>query len=432
MNLDMESTRLERTKRTFRIAHPPPQSNGQKRLHVQPKRLLQLQRWSEGSRPQPEFDVVPIAHHRDLRQLKIEQGLEKDDMLILSTQNSDVTDDLAGRASLQDKGREVVAKKHFVSIFRFANSPNKRPTDTVQMADSSVWRAHKLRSGTYEFASLDQHPDHTVARWAPKQNTRDVSSGNENAPPNIFTFSLLSPHQRRHPIIATLTAEAIEVWDQFSQPRSSQSPLTITSELSYRQETASEPTDEKECVVVTEDLRLFILATGLWVALSQGSSTYFNETHKTRHNKLNRLDEKRECRDARKEEAIALTKILQSSPNRTGLASNANTDKEQSHGKKSALTILPGSPTELDKPGLISQARYSMGVSYEKPASKDRESSERTAESLGQQSEVRASPMSAKTSDMNAVSSLNAEAAAKRKDKTKSGKKLKCVFRRSR
>lgn len=268
----MEETKVAKAKETFRVAHPPPRSKHQQRLHIHPKCLLQLQHLSENNRAQPVFDVVPIAHHLHLRRLKIERGLEANDLLVLSTQSQALSAESDGSGG---EDGDVVDKDHLIAVLRFASDRNGRPWDTIEMEHGRSWSVRRLRSGTYEFASLDQHPNKTVARWVPKRYNKRATTPGEGASRHGFTFSVISPDQRRHPIIATMKSEVIELSDQHIPSKSW--PVSTQDDLDSSAGRASRPgvASIRDYSLGTDDLKTFILTAGLWVTLKEGVSPHF-------------------------------------------------------------------------------------------------------------------------------------------------------------
>ena len=275
----MEGTKVAKARETFRVAHPPPRSKHQQRLHIHPKRLLQLQQLSENNRARPTFDVVPLAHHLHLRRLKIERGLEANDLLVLSTQSQALSAESDGPGG---EDENVVDKDHLVAVLRFASDRNERPSDTIEMEHGRPWSVRRLRSGTYEFTSMDQRPNKTIARWVPKRYTKHATTPGEGASRHTFTFSVISPDQRRHPIIATMKSEMIELSDQHVPSKSWPIPSQNDPDSSAGRAGLSGVASIGDYSLGTDDLRNFILTSGLWVTLKEGVSPHFNSDRSTK------------------------------------------------------------------------------------------------------------------------------------------------------
>lgn len=150
----------------------------------------------------------------------------------------------------------------------------------------SRWEVSEMANGGYEFNSIDEHGLSLKARWVLKTpNVRRVSGMSAGAPlsptfaPGLedkkFTFSTIRANMRRHPIVATMVRNRIDIMDNYvmpsatspSTPSSPQSPST-TPPLSELNSFMDKLTGN--IPIQTDDaLRKFILVTGLWVATKE-------------------------------------------------------------------------------------------------------------------------------------------------------------------
>ena len=270
-------------KTAYQIAHPPPSLKQKQRLHIRPKLLLQLHETSLTRRPVPVLDVLPstVFATRIARKFpKIfrgKNGLGADDLIIArSPEYTDHHDgaDISGGESLDS--REVVAAIcHPRKVV-----PGHGEMDEIFFNDGSFWQALHMPSGIYQF-TLCQSNSNLVARWVPRhsvarrQSLRAQSRGAAALPDDErFTFSLLNPESRRHPVIASMTRRSIDVPSEYtvSSGKMSASPESIDND-SYFSETSSEsPT---RTLPMTEGLRTLILVSGIWVAFREGFSPNF-------------------------------------------------------------------------------------------------------------------------------------------------------------
>lgn len=285
------------SKTSFQLAHPPPAIKHRERFNIRPKILLQLQQTSDATRPIPVFDVVPsfVFAPKLARKFpsifKGKDALGPDDLVIVNCQKYDSSDDLKGQADgLPDEdswdAREVVAaicqpKRKATGV--------EIPTE-ICLHHGAIWRASPLSTGAYEFVSVDEGGNRTIARWVPRPPLirRRTYNGQDSSNPPLaeqrrFTFSIINPDSRRHPVIATLTRSSIDVSDQHSVPsvmlrsqslNSSQFHKPLASENPGVRFNETEPLKTAK-VDTDERLRSLILITGIWVAFREGFSPSF-------------------------------------------------------------------------------------------------------------------------------------------------------------
>ena len=278
-----------RSKTAFRLCHPPPVHVHKQRLHIRPRVLLQLQKVSKASRPTPVFEVLPsvvfaprLARHFP-RTFKGKAGLGVDDLVVVSSENyeaqelhSDDGDDLFDEK--WDK-REIIAA---ICQPGKEDYPYGQGETEICLNHGTSWTASQRRSGTYEFASVDDGGHRVVARWVKSKSDRkaSVSSTSEE---KKFNFSILNPNSRRHAVIATLDRQTIEISDQYTHPYtslSSQASSTHTTTSSSFSEQLKTPSIEasvtaRDPIEVDEALRTLITITGIWVAFREGFSPNF-------------------------------------------------------------------------------------------------------------------------------------------------------------
>ena len=269
-----------KSKTNFRIALPPPRSKHQQRLHIPPKRLLQLQLLSETLHTSTIFDVIPAAQHsasvqkRILNQLRCPFHFNSGDLVITRSLSEDNPEDGGvnvpnSKVLANEKDTDVVA------IIRKTSKDSDRAE--ISMGTGHVWVAKRLRSGSFEFSCTEKDREERIARWAPKQGSFSAEDPSEMKD-RLFTFSLLNPNERRHAVIAKLSPEGVDVCNAYRDPR----PVTPPDE----EELVEDHRDERPLNQTSEDLKVFILASGAWVGLMEGYSPCFplktaaSKTHK--------------------------------------------------------------------------------------------------------------------------------------------------------
>ncbi|KAL7774996.1 hypothetical protein CFE70_005911 [Pyrenophora teres f. teres 0-1] len=277
--------RTPRSRTCYNLARPV---HTRSKLHTRPKVLLQLHQIIASQRPRPAFEVIPCSllpngtTRRLARTFNTKDKLGPHDLLIAKAEAYHAQDDDAKSDDDRFGPRDVIG----------IISSNKCEKGLVETTDifmdlgMSRWTVTQMPNGSYEFNSTDEHGLPLKARWVLKPaNVRRTSSITKGSPPSPtssqaldekkFTFSTMSTNSRRHPIIATMTRNRIDVMDTYAVPTGSSAPTSNFA--SYTQS----PTIESPHVEVdtfmdnltarlpieTDDaLRHFILISGVWVA----------------------------------------------------------------------------------------------------------------------------------------------------------------------
>lgn len=277
------SGRKRRNKTSFRLAHPP-RNPRHKRLRIRPKLLLQIQQVSQTPRPVPALDVlpsitfVPRLARKFPTMFKGRNGLGPNDLIVV---NSDTysglgADDDERSVSEEDESddhREIIA----TICQLLTEDARQKGKVEICLRYGSPWEATPLPNGSYEFVTATGQGSRTV-RWVlrGKNNRRvsapvDLSSAEEAADNKRFTFSVIDPNTRRHPVIASMTRSSIDIYHQYTMP----SPDTPLSPL-YPTSVTSIPEDANDAtgaVFDTDDnLRTLIMITGIFVAFREGWS----------------------------------------------------------------------------------------------------------------------------------------------------------------
>ncbi|KAJ5899189.1 hypothetical protein N7495_003933 [Penicillium taxi] len=275
-----------RRKTSYQLAHPASHAR-HKRLKLRPKLLLQLQQTSQTPRPLPILDILPSTLYLPRLARKFptmfrgKNGLGPNDLIIvLSDLYERTAVNIPKNPSSEDEDedqREVVA----TICQMLQDDARMQGKAEICMNFGPVWEATPLPSGSYEFVAHIGN-DVKVLRWA----LRGAKSRRLSAPTGAvlredtkkFTFSVLDPTTRRHPVIATMTRNQLEVFDEYSTSVRSDlatpsSGMSVVSDLSD----ADAPLDPRENVVPLEDgLRTLIIVTSIWVAFREGWSDIFS------------------------------------------------------------------------------------------------------------------------------------------------------------
>ncbi|KAI1141221.1 hypothetical protein F5Y05DRAFT_255022 [Hypoxylon sp. FL0543] len=283
--------RAPRKSTTFLLAHPPPKLRTKQRLiHIRPKLLLQMQQLSANKRPQPAIDVYPSSAiagslitpllKRFPRIARIKRELSIQDVMLVKSEDYGAQDSGPESESDEDdlKSRELLA---ILSPLRTEDKAE------IVLADGTVWVATPRSNGTnscsYEFVSVDSNGNTTTARWVRKQvatKSLPVTPTSTAARPTTpsmadykFTFSIIDPNCRRHPIMATLTSSSLDILDNYTTVSQSASRYPPTSPLLSTPTSASEESPlERTTQQVEEWQKTFITISAIWVVLRHGWS----------------------------------------------------------------------------------------------------------------------------------------------------------------
>lgn len=282
------------TKTSFQLAHPPPAIKHLQRFSIRPKVLLQLQQISGATRPIPVLDVLPsVVFAPKLARkfpsvFKGKDGLGADDLLVVTSQNYNSSSPLQ-KGKLDDISEEDNwATREVVAAIC---QPKKREANSESIIElcldhGPVWEASRLQNGAYGFVSIDESGNRTVARWVPRRQLTRRQSQNGNGEPEIlpaeqqrkFTFSIINPNSRRHPVIATLYRSSLEISDRYSAPSL---PVSAFAQMPASSDGPHAHFEEQEIPTATtiietdEYMRNLIIISGIFVAFQEGYSPNF-------------------------------------------------------------------------------------------------------------------------------------------------------------
>ena len=294
MNIDLDDYPSLRqcppkTRTNYQIARPPPISSSRRRLRIRPRLLLQLQQLSDHSRPTPALDVLPSS----VLPARIAQRVPKifrtrqlgpNDVLVTTAdstslqlaQDCDVSSNSSDESEKWDN-REMVGV-----ICRPRRSEPQDADSTVCLENGDIWQAARLPRGGHQFTRTDNDGKLTRVRWMPKEKSRSrastLAATEPSEPPSNarFVFSILKAGVRRHPVLAVLTKDRIEVQDSYAESvPQTPVPSTCTSPASVHEaEAYFEQSFESAPLMVQTDhhLRSLIIMTGLHVFFQEGWS----------------------------------------------------------------------------------------------------------------------------------------------------------------
>ncbi|KAH7028104.1 uncharacterized protein B0I36DRAFT_147192 [Microdochium trichocladiopsis] len=268
-----------RTSTAYVLAQPAPKLRHKQRImHTKPQLLTQLQLLAPGDRPRPVIDAYPSSAFaktimapllkRVPRIAGIKTELSVQDIMLVKSQ------DYAAHATDTDSdaGDDDMKARDLVAIL----SP-LRTDDRVEivMADGKVWTAcprNATNNGcSYDFVSVDENGATITARWARRRN------GSKSAMPQSplqqeykYTFSIINPECRRHPIMATMMSSSLEIFDSYTTVSQSSNRYPPTSpSVGSAASSLSSGVDGKrsrQVIAVEEWQKNFIAVSAVWIA----------------------------------------------------------------------------------------------------------------------------------------------------------------------
>ncbi|KAF5556818.1 hypothetical protein FNAPI_5687 [Fusarium napiforme] len=289
--------RRRRRKRTFRkstqflLAHPAPRPGArQRRLVHRPRLLLQLQEVGE-KRPIPAFDVVPSSlitgsqivprmAKRCPRLFHTKPTLGINDLLIVRSEDYDTP---ASPGSLDTE--DSLDQRDVVAVISPLPQMGDESAEIV-MEDGSTWESSLMANGSYEFIGVDERGRISTARWVKKTSTptspMPKNTGEQTPPPSPlpaelkWTFSMIHPDTRRHPIMGSLMSNTLDVFDTYNTMSTSSGRYPPTRNTPLDSKLASDwivsnppEIQSRLTKVVPEDIKLLMVATASWVNLRQ-------------------------------------------------------------------------------------------------------------------------------------------------------------------
>ncbi|KAK6832560.1 hypothetical protein RU639_004197 [Aspergillus parasiticus] len=274
-----------RPKTIYQLAHPASHAR-HKRLRLRPKLLLQLQRVSQTPRPLPVLDVLPSTVFLPRLSRKFptifrgKKGLGPNDLIIVTSDlyersGGDIADKYLSSDEEHGEHREVVAT---ICQLLKEDALSKGKAE-ICLNYGPVWEATPLPNGSYEFVANTENGIQ-ILRWV----LRGARNRRVSAPPGTtpqadtkrFTFSVINPSTRRHPVIATMARNHLEIFDEYAMPTASGLPLSPTSTMSVISDDSEMDASLDKKVIETDDnLRTLIIITSIWVAFREGWSHNF-------------------------------------------------------------------------------------------------------------------------------------------------------------
>ncbi|KAL2755490.1 hypothetical protein ACRALDRAFT_1071234 [Sodiomyces alcalophilus JCM 7366] len=276
---------------SFVLAYPPPRLRTKQRRFVQirPRLLLQLRQLSPDRRPKPAIDVlatcviagthaVPrLVRHVPAMVRAIRGSLGRDDLVVAKSEDYDAPPYGKDGAATDKESRDLDKREWVAVISPLPSSSSRDHHDRnesvyraeIVLADGAVWNAEMLPNGSYEFVHVDAGGRTTTARWvkrSPKPGrvatTGPAATSGFPGAECRFTFSMIDPSSRRHPILATLTPSSLDVMHSYKTPSPPSAPRPSPPDV--------DPLPPPRSLPVDEATRTLIMVTSVWVWLHAG------------------------------------------------------------------------------------------------------------------------------------------------------------------
>ncbi|GAP86845.1 hypothetical protein SAMD00023353_2100210 [Rosellinia necatrix] len=275
---------------TYVLAHPPPKPRTKQRIiHMRPNLVLQIQQVTPGLRPKPTIDVYPsFAGARAimaplLKRVPLIAGIKRElgGQDIMLVRSEDYASQSSGSES--DGDEDGIMGRDLLAVL----SPSKAEDKTeIVMAEGTVWVATTRSSGnaySYEFTCVDTTGTTITARWVRKQMVSGSLPSTPTSPNHTpaklqfsdikFTFSIIDPNCRRHPILATLTPASLTIPETYMAVLPSSNRYSSASQCLSPTDLPS-PGDQGQTEgrmrSVEEWQKSFISVSAVWVALRHG------------------------------------------------------------------------------------------------------------------------------------------------------------------
>ncbi|KAL2128545.1 hypothetical protein VTI74DRAFT_9031 [Chaetomium olivicolor] len=302
-------------KTTYYLGYPTPRIIGKTKVMQKvflPRLLLQLQKVGEDGRPQPVLEVFPASRiagpvvaprlsKRFPGIFGVKRHLGYDDIVLVRRDDSVPNPDGG-----ESEHEESLEWRNLLAVY----SPLKHSEEAeIVLDDGSLWVARPLPNGSFDFVYTDAEGNITTARWArrhsPSVTPATDSSSSSTAPPQPrYTFSILNPLTRRHPVLATLTPSTLDVQDTYISVSSSHAlhpPITrigrsqsVTTSSApcppprrstgdsvendpaiYVPSSPDTESNQRTVYQIDDHTKMLIAVTAFWVALRSGwSQTY--------------------------------------------------------------------------------------------------------------------------------------------------------------
>ncbi|KAL6863665.1 hypothetical protein J3F83DRAFT_199939 [Trichoderma novae-zelandiae] len=304
------SVRLARRKRKARssvryaLAFPAPGLRTKQRsfFQVRPRVLLQLRELAGAKRAIPAFDVIPSSLVAGTliipallkafpRMFNAERHLGQNDFLLVRRD-----DYVPVHGNQQDGSKhdgstlgDSSNTSDYKEVLAVISTTEDDDCAKIVFKDGSSWVTSR-NAGSYEFNHVNEQGETVKAKWIKKPSlsprtswgsgssafdaSSPPSSPTTPLPDDKWTFCILDPSTKKHPIQGILDSTSLEIYDTYATMPASSGQLpsiaqAIEAEVSGISEDATSTADERSSMDVSEYNKTLMLATATWIGLRQ-------------------------------------------------------------------------------------------------------------------------------------------------------------------
>ncbi|GAO13344.1 hypothetical protein UVI_02013550 [Ustilaginoidea virens] len=289
--------RMPRKSTRYAVAQPAPQLRTKQRHLVQilPRLLLQLQEIGD-KRAIPAFDLIPaqlvagtliipkLAKHFP-RIFHANAELSQNDVLLVRSE--DYASTTPKHSSLhRENARRLRHDKEIIAVISAPSPKGRGEAAEIILEDGLPWSASIMANGSYEFTRIDEDGQVATARWVRRCHRTTGSSSTrsrrrDSLHESRWTFSIIDPSSRRHPILGSLTMETLEVYDSYvtlstssgrfppSRPFGPQAAGVREQSTSSVSFSNSSDSQSRVTVEVLPAQKALMIATASWIQLQQ-------------------------------------------------------------------------------------------------------------------------------------------------------------------
>ncbi|CEL10432.1 hypothetical protein ASPCAL13551 [Aspergillus calidoustus] len=256
------TNKTSRPKTSYQFAYPVVHT-WHKRLKLRPKLLMQVRQVSQTARPLPILDVqqstlyLPHFVQKFPAMFCQKNGQGAKGLNVVRNELYTRTVANIPEKHISCEGEDEDHRQVVATIFRVAQDGGLKGKAKICLNFGPVWEATPLSSGSYEFV-------------APRDNVPVTQPRHDN---KRFTFSVINPNARRHPVIASMIKNQLEVYDGYLVVASpSTGPITPSLGIPVVSDASGDAArgDTKNTIMLDEGLRTLIVVTGVWVACCEG------------------------------------------------------------------------------------------------------------------------------------------------------------------
>ncbi|EGR45260.1 uncharacterized protein TRIREDRAFT_123675 [Trichoderma reesei QM6a] len=301
------SVRLARRKRKTRssvryaLAFPAPGLRTKQRnfFQVRPRVLLQLRELAGNKRAIPAFDVIPSSLVAGTliipallkafpRMFSAKPHLGQNDFLLV--RRDDYVPAHGNQQHDANSNGDSSNASDYTEVLAVITTTEDDDCAKIVFKDGSTWVTSR-NAGSYEFNHINEQGETVKAKWikkpslSPRTSWGSASSAFDasNSPPSSpttptpdgkWTFCILDPSTKKHPIQGVLDSTSLEIYNTYATLPASSGQLpsiaqAIEAEVTGISEDGTSLAEERSSMEVSEYNKTLMLATATWIRLRQ-------------------------------------------------------------------------------------------------------------------------------------------------------------------